>query len=88
MLLTKIHIPSPTSNLVHRSKLFELLNEGLNRKLILVSAPAGFGKTTLISDWINQNKIPTAWISLDNGDNEPDQFLSYIISGIQRIHTE
>jgi ATP/maltotriose-dependent transcriptional regulator MalT len=60
MLLTKIHIPSPAGNIVHRSKLFEKLNEGLDRKLILISAPAGFGKTTLISDWINQNKIPAA----------------------------
>ena len=88
MLLTKLHIPPAGNNIVHRSELFEKLNIGLSRKLILVSAPAGFGKTTVVSDWINQNKIPAAWFSLDNGDNDPVDFLSYIISGIQSIHSE
>ena len=88
MLLTKLHIPSPGNNIVHRSELFEKLSAGLSRKLILASAPAGFGKTTIISDWINQNKIPTAWLSLDNGDNDPVEFLNYVISGIQNIHSE
>jgi LuxR family maltose regulon positive regulatory protein len=87
MLLTKLHIPPSGNNIVHRSALHEKLNSGLNRKLILVSAPAGFGKTTVVSDWIFENKIPSAWFSLDNGDNDPVDFLSYIISGIQSIHT-
>ena len=65
MLLTKLHIPSTGEDLVHLSGLFDRLNEGLNRKLILISAPAGFGKTTIISDWINHYEIPTAWFSLD-----------------------
>ncbi len=88
MLLTKLHIPSPGKNLIHRPDLFEKLNEGLNRKLILISAPAGFGKTTLISNWINQYKIQTAWVSLDKGDIDPVEFLSYIITGIQNISSE
>ena len=88
MLLTKLHIPPAGNNVVHRSGLFEKLNSGLSRKLILVSAPAGYGKTTLISDWISQKKIPVAWLSLDNGDNDPAVFLSYVISGIQSIHKE
>ncbi len=88
MLLTKLHIPPAGNNIVHRSELFEKLNSGLSRKLILVSAPAGFGKTTVISDWINQHKIPTVWFSLDNDDNAPADFLSYVISGIQGIHKE
>ena len=88
MLLTKLHIPPIGINIVHRSELFEKLNCGLSRKLILVSAPAGFGKTTVMSDWIDQNKISAAWFSLDNGDNDPAGFLSYIISGIKNIHTE
>jgi LuxR family transcriptional regulator, maltose regulon positive regulatory protein len=87
MLLTKLHIPPAGNNIVHRSELHEKLNIGLSRKLILISAPAGFGKTTVVSDWIGQNKIPAAWFSLDNGDNDPVDFLSYIISGIQTIHT-
>ncbi len=88
MLLTKLHIPQAGNNVVHRSELFEKLKSGLSKKLILVSAPAGYGKTTLLSDWINQNKITSAWLSLDNGDNDPAVFLSYVISGIQSIHAD
>ncbi|MGB8489932.1 MAG: LuxR C-terminal-related transcriptional regulator [Bacteroidales bacterium] len=87
MLLTKLHIPSAGINTVHRPGLYEKLNIGLTRKLILISAPAGFGKTTVVSDWINQNNIPAAWFSIDNGDNDPVDFLSYIISGIQSLHS-
>jgi LuxR family maltose regulon positive regulatory protein len=85
MLLTKLHIPPAGKNIVHRSVIHEKLNTGLSQKLILISAPAGFGKTTVVSDWIDQNKIPAAWFSLDNGDNDPVDFLSYIIKGIQSI---
>lgn len=88
MLLTKLHIPPVGTTIVHRTSLFEQLKSGLERKLILISAPAGYGKTTLISDWINQNNIPAAWLSLDNGDNDPVVFLSYVISGIQTIHPD
>jgi len=87
MLLTKLHIPPVIQNIVHRPELYEKLNTGLNRKLILISAPAGFGKTTLLSDWINQQNIPTAWFSIDKSDNDPVVFLSYLISGIQNIHS-
>ncbi|MBK6963044.1 MAG: hypothetical protein IPH20_03690 [Bacteroidales bacterium] len=86
MLLTKLHIPPASQNIVHRPQLYEKLDTGLSRKLILISAPAGFGKTTVVSDWINLQKIPAAWISLDKGDNDPVEFLNYIISGIQGIH--
>ncbi len=88
MLLTKLHIPSSGQNIVHRTTLFEKLDSGLDRKLILVSAPAGYGKTTLLSDWICKNNIPAAWLSLDNGDNDPAVFLSYVISGIRSIHPD
>ncbi len=53
MLLTKLHIPQASQNIVHRPQLYEKLDTGLSRKLILISAPAGFGKTTVVSDWIN-----------------------------------
>lgn len=88
MLLTKLHIPPVSQNIVHRPELYEKLNMGLSRKLILVSAPAGFGKTTLLSDWISQQKVATVWISLDKGDNDPVEFLNYFIAGIQNIHNE
>jgi LuxR family maltose regulon positive regulatory protein len=88
MLLTKLHIPQASQNIVHRHELYGKLNTGLTRKLILISAPAGFGKTTLLSDWINQHNIPTAWFSLGKSDNDPVEFLSYVISGIQNIQKE
>ncbi|MDA3893661.1 MAG: LuxR C-terminal-related transcriptional regulator [Salinivirgaceae bacterium] len=85
MLLTKLHIPSPGKNLVHRTALFNKLNEGLACKLILISAPAGFGKSTVVSDWINQYKIPAAWFSIDAYDNDIVNFISYIIASIQTL---
>ena len=88
MLLTKIHIPSPGKNLVQRDNLSSKLNQGLKRKLTLISAPAGFGKTTLLSEWINKEEIPTSWFSLSKGDNDPVDFLSYIILAIQGIRKE
>lgn len=88
MLLTKLHIPPPGKNYVRRLRFLEKLDQGLNRKLILVAAPAGFGKTTLISDWINHSKTVAVWISLDSADNEPAQFLQYIIAGFRKINEE
>lgn len=88
VLQTKLYIP-PTrvANLVPRARLIERLNEGLRRKpsVALISAPAGFGKTTLVSDWLNQNKVPTAWLSLDEGDNDPTCFLTYLVAALQAI---
>jgi LuxR family maltose regulon positive regulatory protein len=65
----------------------ELLQEGMNYNLILVSAPAGFGKTTLLSEWVRQNQPDTraAWLSLDGGDNDPVRFWSYFITALQTI---
>lgn len=88
MLLTKFHIPVTTTNVVRRSILFEKLNEGLDRKLILISAPAGYGKSTLVSDWINQYKILTVWYSIDKRDNDIVEFLSSLIQGIQTIYKD
>ena len=88
MLLTKLHIPSPGANIVHRHILIEKLNTGLDKKLILVSAPAGFGKTTLICDWIAHNQVPAIWVSLDKRDNEHSEFLRYLIAGFQTIGSE
>jgi len=86
MLQTKLQIPRLKENLVHRSELFNKLEEGLNRKLILISAPAGFGKTTLLTDWIEHKKVRFLWISLDKSDKDSVEFLSYIITSIQTIN--
>ncbi|KAA3623230.1 MAG: hypothetical protein DWQ02_24830, partial [Bacteroidetes bacterium] len=85
MLLTKLHIPTLADNLVYRRQLFDKLNEGLSRKLILVSAPAGYGKTTVLTQWIQKNDIPTTWFSIDARDNHPNDFFTFLITSIQTV---
>jgi LuxR family maltose regulon positive regulatory protein len=87
ILATKLYIPSPRSKVVLRPRLIERLNVGLHqgRKLTIISAPAGFGKTTLVSEWVVDCGRPTAWLSLDEGDNDPIRFLTYLIGALQTI---
>ena len=85
VLATKLFIPAARPNLVRRSRLTARLAQGLNGKLTLVSAPAGFGKTTLLCECIYSCERPAAWISLDDGDNNQVRFLSYLISAFQKI---
>ena len=88
MLLTKLHLPITVKNIVHRKSLFEKLTDGLNRKLTLVSAPAGYGKTSLICDWVRQNNIASAWCSIDTRDNDPIEFLKILITAIHNKHND
>jgi LuxR family maltose regulon positive regulatory protein len=88
LLSTKLNIPPPRPDLVPRPRLIERLNEGLTRKLTLVSAPAGYGKTTLVSDWITRSKVPVAWLSLDASDNNLARFFGYLIAALQAIHPD
>jgi LuxR family maltose regulon positive regulatory protein len=85
ILATKLYVPPPRPAIVLRPNLVERLNEGLNRKLTLISAPAGFGKTTLVSEWSAKCERPVAWLSLDEGDNNPTCFLIYFISALQTV---
>ena len=85
ILTTKFFIPSPRSNLVLRPRLLEKLNENWNCKLTLISAPAGFGKTTLLSECVQQCDKKVAWLSLDEGDNDPNRFLIYLITALGKI---
>ncbi len=85
ILATKLHIPPPRPEVVVRVRLIERMNAGLRGKLTLVSAPAGFGKTTLVSEWIETICQPTAWLSLDEGDNDPIRFLTYFVAALQTI---
>src|SRR5215212_903083 len=85
VLATKLYIPPPRSNTVLRPRLIERLNEGLHRKLILISAPAGFGKSTLLSAWVALCGRPAAWLSLDERDSDPVRFLTYLVAAFQTI---
>jgi LuxR family maltose regulon positive regulatory protein len=80
ILATKLYIPPHRANAVLRSRLIGRLNEGLHRKLTLISTPAGFGKTTLVSEWIAAYKDSAAWLSLDEGDNDPPRGFGRISS--------
>src|SRR5690348_13104691 len=85
ILATKLYIPPPRPNAVRRPRLVQRLNAGLRRKLTLISAPAGFGKTTLVSDWLAQCGRPAAWISLDEGDSDPVHLLTYLVAALRTI---
>src|SRR3712207_592696 len=85
LLATKLYLPPPRPNIVRRPRLLERLNEGLHRKLTLIAAPAGFGKTTLVSDWVAACQQPTAWLSLDAGENDPARFLAYLVAALQTV---
>jgi len=87
VLATKLFAPPHQPRLVLRLRLIEKLNEGLlsSRKLTLISAPAGFGKSTLASEWIANCGRPAAWLSLDENDNDASRFLIYLIGALQTI---
>jgi LuxR family maltose regulon positive regulatory protein len=96
LLQTKLYVPRLRPSLVTRPRLIETLTHGLTGKLTFISAPAGFGKTTLVSSWIDslqtESAAPSpariAWLSLDENDNELSRFLSYIIAALQRVHPQ
>ena len=82
ILATKLYRPLPRPNAVVRPRLIERLNEGLTsgHKSTLISAAAGFGKTTLVSEWIAGCGRPVAWLSLDEGDSDLTRFLTYLVA--------
>jgi len=87
ILATKLYLPPPRPNAVLRPHLLDLLNDGLaaNHRLTLISAPAGYGKTALVSAWVASSHRPTAWLSLDEADSDPTRFLTYLIAALQTI---
>jgi LuxR family maltose regulon positive regulatory protein len=88
MIQTKLYRPEVNARLIDRSQLLARLNEGLKRQLILVCAPAGFGKSTLASQWVDAIGKLAAWVSLDEGDNHLSQFLSYLSAAVRRCLPE
>jgi LuxR family maltose regulon positive regulatory protein len=90
LLQTKLYVPSPKSRLVSRRRLLEKLDILCERKLCLISAPAGFGKTTLLAEWVEhqskaQAPLQVTWLSLDANDNDPARFLTYVVAALQQV---
>jgi LuxR family maltose regulon positive regulatory protein len=85
ILTTKLYMPRTRPHLVSRARLVERLQPGLNGKLTLISAPAGFGKTTLLTDWLQQVAHSVAWVSLDERDADPWTFLAYLVAALQTV---
>jgi ATP/maltotriose-dependent transcriptional regulator MalT len=88
LLATKLHMPRPSARLVHRSLLDERLADGMTGALTLISAPAGFGKTTLLSDSLTRSATPVAWLSLEREDNDLVGFLTYVIAAFRTLDQE
>ena len=84
-LRTKLHRPPVAEDHLHRRHLLERLNKRIHRPLTLVSAPAGYGKSTLLSCWLEGSEIPAAWLSLDDTDNDLHLFLSYLLAAVQTV---
>ena len=84
LLATKLHVPRPRPDLVPRPRLAERLDEGLARGLMLVCAPAGYGKTILLADWVRRGQQPVAWLSLDVGDNDPARFWRHGVAALDQ----
>ena len=94
ILTTKLYIPSTRPELGPRPRLIEQLNDGLHRKLIFISVPAGFDKTTLVGEWKGNLRKDhekggqtdrIAWLWLDEGDNTSARFLAYVIAALKRV---
>lgn len=85
LLTTKLYIPPLRPNVTLRPRLVEQLQAGLHRKLTLIAAPAGFGKTTLLSAWAAVCDRPVAWLSLDDGDSDPTRFFLYVVAALQTV---
>ncbi len=83
LLQTKLYVPPLRPDLVSRPRLVERLSAGLDRKLTVISGPAGFGKTTLVTEWLSRVDRPYTWLSLDQGDNDPARFAAYLIAALR-----
>ena len=85
LLATKLHVPQPQPGFVPRRRLVDTLGEGLARGRVLVCAPAGFGKSSLLADWARGSGRPVAWLALDGGDSDPARFWRYTVAALDRV---
>jgi len=81
---TKITVPALRPEILHRARLLALFDDLLDKKLIIVAAPAGYGKTTLLVDYARQSSIPICWLSLDGLDKDPQRFCAYLIASLEQ----
>ena len=86
LLSTKLYVPPMPKEILPRPRLVEMLSAGLDRRLTLVSAPMGFGKTTLLTEWIASTASPVGWVNLDEADNDPAAFWTYFIAALQTVN--
>src|SRR5262249_5969881 len=86
-LATKLHPPPARAKVVFRTALIDRLNEAFDRaaSVTLISAPAGFGKTTLASEWAASTKKSVGWLSLDEADKDPARFLLYLVEAVRGL---
>jgi len=87
IISTKLHIPETVDKLVTRPRLFQLLDDGADRRLTLVCAPAGSGKTTLLAEWAKRQRTDLAWVSLDEYDNDFRRFWGHAVAAIDRVRS-
>jgi LuxR family maltose regulon positive regulatory protein len=85
LLATKLHVPRPRPGFLARRRLLERLTEGTAHELTLVCAPAGFGKTSLLGDWVRRGQQRVAWLSLDGGDSDPARFWRYVAAALDTV---
>ena len=85
LLATKLNLPGLRPDLVPRPRLAQWLDEGRGRGLVLVCAPAGYGKTVLLAEWVRRGRRPVAWLSLDAGDNDPARFWRHAVAALDRV---
>ncbi|MFC1873956.1 LuxR C-terminal-related transcriptional regulator [Chloroflexota bacterium] len=88
LLKTKLHMPRLRPEIVSRPRLLEKLKTGLQHKLTLIAAPAGYGKTTLLSEGVHSSQTPVGWLTLDEDDNDPTRFWLYVISAMQTVRAD
>src|SRR5579859_5220853 len=85
LLATKLHVPRPPLSFLSRPRLVGQLQQAMKCQLTIIAAPAGFGKTTLLSTWLQDTSLQSAWISLDNGDDDPTRFWSYTFAALDMM---